>query len=103
MTDPSGSETYTYDNMGRQTELSKVIGSTTYLTIYTYNLGGEVTEITYPSGRNVYQYYDALGRLCAVGVSGGSCTTSTAYTNNYTFNTAQQVTVSITGTVLQPA
>ena len=92
MVDPSGSETYTYDNMGRQTELSKVIGSTTFNTSYTYNRGGDVTEISYPSGRNVYQYYDALGRLCSVGSSGGSCTTSTAYTNSYTYNTAQQVT-----------
>lgn len=92
MVDPSGSETYTYNNMGRQTELSKVIGSTTFNTYYTYNLGGEVTEITYPSGRNVYQYYDTLGRLCAVGASGASCTTGTTYTNSFTYNAAQQVT-----------
>jgi len=77
MTDPSGSETYSYDQMGRITQLGKTIGSTTYTTKYTYNAGGQLTQLTYPSGRNAYYSYDNVGHLCVVDVSGDtSCTPS---------------------------
>jgi len=92
MTDGSGSESYTYNNMGRIMQSSKVIGITTYNTGYTYNSGGEIAQITYPSGRVVQQSYDAVGRLCAVGTSGSTCSTGTTYATGVAYNTAQQVT-----------
>jgi RHS repeat-associated protein len=80
MTDPSGSETYTYDQMGHVTELAKVIGSTTYTIKYVYNTGGQLTQITYPSGRNVYNVYDNVGHLCLVSaVSATSCSSTSPY------------------------
>ncbi len=80
MTDPSGSETYTYDSMGRVTSLAKVIGSTTYNIGYQYNAGGQLTQVTYPSGRNVYYVYDNVGHLCLVSaISATSCSSSSPY------------------------
>ncbi|MGH9644472.1 MAG: RHS repeat domain-containing protein [Terriglobales bacterium] len=69
--DPSGSETFTYDPGGRVTQKQKVIGGTTYPTAYQYNAGGQLTRITYPSGRVVQQNVDNVGLLNSI-VSGGT-------------------------------
>jgi RHS repeat-associated protein len=91
-TDPSGSESYTYDQFGNVTQLAKIIGTTTYTTNYTYNLANELTQITYPSGRVVVQSVDAIGRLCAVGATGSTCSTGATYATSYGYNSAQQLT-----------
>src|ERR1700683_3868475 len=96
MTDPTGSETYTYDSsMGRVIALQKVIGTTTYTIDYTYNLAGEVVNTTYPSARLVVDSYDNIGRLC--GVTGAtppsSCgSASTTYASSIQYNSAFQLT-----------
>jgi RHS repeat-associated protein len=77
MTDPSGSESYTYDSMGDVLKLSKTIGSKTYATSYAYNSGGQLTQITYPSGRNVQYSYDNVGHLCLVAAATTNCSSST--------------------------
>ncbi len=92
MTDGVGSETYSYDALGRVSQVQKVITGTTYTTGYAYDLAGELTAITYPSGRVVQQSYDAIGRLCAVGASGSSCTAGTRYAQDFAYNAAAQVT-----------
>ncbi len=92
MTDGLGSETYSYDVLGRVTQVQKVISGTAYTTIYAYNLAGELTSITYPSGRVVQQSYDVAGRLCAVGASGSSCSAGPRYTQDFSYNPAGQVT-----------
>jgi RHS repeat-associated protein len=92
MTDGVGSETYTYNNLGELTALQKVIGGTTYPLGYAYNLGGELTAITYPSGRVVQQSFDTIGRLCSVGNSGSTCTSGTTFATGFSYNAAFQVT-----------
>ncbi len=77
MIDPSGSEGYTYDKIGRITTINKVVGSTTYSTKYAYNSGSQVTKLTYPSGRVVQYSYDNVGHLCLVAAATTNCTTST--------------------------
>jgi RHS repeat-associated protein len=72
MTDPSGSESYSYDTIGRVTQVTKVVGTTSYITKYSYNTGSELTKITYPSGRVVEYSYDHVGHLCEVAVSAGA-------------------------------
>jgi RHS repeat-associated protein len=67
--DPSGSEGFIYDAAGRVTQKLKAIGNTTYPTLYQYNAGGQLTQITYPSGRVVLQNVDNIGLLNAI-VSG---------------------------------
>ena len=37
LTDGAGSENYSYDILGRVTQLQKVISGTTYTTVYGYN------------------------------------------------------------------
>jgi hypothetical protein len=66
MTDGLGTESYTYDQLGRRTQVQKVIYNVTYTTSYTYNLAGEVVNMTYPSGRVVKNNYDAIGRTASV-------------------------------------
>lgn len=95
MIDPSGSETYTYNKLGQITQDQKVIGSSTYTTQYAYNAAGAATQLTYPSNHLVYQSYDAIGRLCEVAgtsISTACGTTTTPYTNGFTYNAANEVT-----------
>ncbi len=86
MTDGVGSETYTYDTLGRVTQVQKVISGATYTMGYEYNLAGELKKLTYPSGRQVEQQYDPIGRLTTV-LSG-----TTNYASSFTYNPAGQVT-----------
>ena len=90
MTDSSGSESYTYNSLEQLTQLQKVTGGTTYSLSYAHNFANELTQITYPSGRVVLKSYDAVGRPCAVGTSGSTCSTGTTYANGFTYNAAQQ-------------
>jgi len=88
ITDPSGSETITYDKAGRITQIQKVIGTTTYPIKYQYNAGGQITQITYPSGRAVTQSVDSIGRLLTV-ASGSTNYASIPSSNGY--NAAGQI------------
>jgi RHS repeat-associated protein len=91
ITDLSGSETYTYDatGAGRITQVQKVVGTTTYPINYQYNVAGEITQITYPSGRVVQQNVDLIGRLSSIADTKGS--TNTTRASGYTYNPAEQV------------
>jgi RHS repeat-associated protein len=90
MIDPTGSETSTYDILGRTTQVKKVINGTTYPILYGYNLASELTSMTYPSGRVVQPTVDAIGRLSTVAdtMSG----TNTTYASRFTYNPAFQIT-----------
>lgn len=84
--DGVGSENYSYDILGRKTQVQKVVSGTTYTLGYGYNLASEPTSITYPSGRVVQPQYDMIGRASTV-ASGG-----TNYASAFAYNPAQQVT-----------
>ncbi|HET8888524.1 MAG TPA: RHS repeat-associated core domain-containing protein, partial [Candidatus Angelobacter sp.] len=89
ITEGSNSHTFVYDNFGRITSDSQLIDTKTYLISYAYNLASQITSITYPSTtRVVVQNYDAIGRVCAIGASGSTCTTGTRYLNSPTYNAA---------------
>lgn len=96
MTDGVGSENYYYNALEQLTQLQKSINgtpSTTYITSYGYNIAGELTQITYPSGRMVQQSVDAIGRLCEIAPSTTGCgTAASPYVTGYSYNTASQVT-----------
>jgi RHS repeat-associated protein len=78
MTDASGSESYSYDASGRTTSVAKVVGAKTYNIGYQYNAGGELTQLTYPSGRIVQYSYDAVGNPCVVAATTSGCSNSTS-------------------------
>ncbi len=86
MTDGTGSESYTYDTLGRITQVTKLLDSVSYPTGYAYNLAGELTSVTYPSGRVVQHNYDPVGRLTKVFAG------ATTYADQYGYNVAGQVT-----------
>lgn len=88
VSDPSGSETYTYNQMGWVTGVQKTIGTTTFNLGYQYNAGGQITQITYPSGRIVQQNVDSIGRPQAI-VSGGTTFVSIPSSGGY--NAAGQI------------
>jgi RHS repeat-associated protein len=63
MTDGSGTQTWTYDSLGRMTTHTngnnKTVG-------YDYNIRGELTEIDYPNHGTVTRTYDDDGTLASV-------------------------------------
>ena len=90
MTDGVGSENYSYNALEQLTQLQKVIGSTTYTNQYAYNLAGELTNITYPSGRSIAQSIDSIGRLSSI--VGTLNSVQTTYASGYGYNVASQTT-----------
>jgi len=91
--DGLGSETYSYDSLGRATQLQKVINGITYSIGYGYNLAGELTSLTYPSGHVVQQSFDAIGRLCEIAPQTTGCGTATSpYASGYAYNPASEAT-----------
>lgn len=86
MADGTGSEVYTYDNMGRVTSVAKTISSVTYTANYAYNSDNTLQTLTYPSNRAIGQTYDAIGRLASI-TNGGSNALS-----SFSYNDASQPT-----------
>jgi len=72
------------------TQLQKVVGSTTYIVGYQYNLAGETTKITYPSGRAINQNVDAIGRLSSI--VGTLNNVNNTYASGFAYNPAFQTT-----------
>lgn len=60
MTDGTGTSKYTYDELDRLTESKN--GNSEVIK-YEYNLGNEITKITYPNGQAVIRKFDTAGRL----------------------------------------
>jgi len=91
LSDGVGSENYSYNALEQMTQLQKVIGTSTYPTSYAYNLAGELTQITYPSGRVVQQSVDTIGRLCEIAPSTTGCgTASSPYATGFAYTAANQ-------------
>jgi len=97
MTDPTGSEAYTYDALGRVTAMAKTINGVSYPLGYTYDFASDLTSITYPSGRVVQQTTDTLGRLQQITSSGVN------YVSNLAYNAAWQPTGFTYGNGVQAA
>ena len=88
ISDGLGTESYSYDQLGRNTQIQKTIYNVTYTTGYSYNLANEVSTLTYPSGRVVKNNVDAVGRISSV----QNNSTSANYASSIAYNPAQQVT-----------
>jgi len=84
--DGLGSESYTYDILGRITQTQKTISGTTYPFNYAYNSAGNLTSVTYPSGLVVQQNYDEIGRVSSI-LSG-----ATTYASTFAYNPSGQMT-----------
>ncbi|MBK8972595.1 MAG: hypothetical protein IPM37_15165 [Hahellaceae bacterium] len=64
--DSSGSTRYFYDDRGNVVRESRTIESKTYETRYAYDLADKLTQITYPSGRQVKYTFDSIGQIQSV-------------------------------------
>lgn len=67
MTDGPGSSTWTYDKMGHIATESRTTSSATKSTTYSYNQGGLLASITYPSGRTLNYTYNSPGSSNSAG------------------------------------
>lgn len=74
MTDPSGTSTYRYDALGRLTGEDRMVLGVGYATSYAYDGVGNLTSVTYPSGRVVSYSYDAANRAVSVSWQKGNTT-----------------------------
>ena len=74
--DASGSIQYTYNVLGQVTQEKKITSGVAYTIGYAYDLDGEVTRITYPSGRSVNYSRDSTGPTRAVAPPTTTSTTS---------------------------
>ncbi|MGC1686542.1 MAG: RHS repeat-associated core domain-containing protein, partial [Candidatus Acidiferrales bacterium] len=86
VTDGVGSETYTYDNLGRKTQEQQVINGNTYTIGYQHELDNKITSVTYPSTRVIQTTYDSIGRFS--GLSNGL----TIYAGSVTYGATSQIT-----------
>jgi RHS repeat-associated protein len=63
---PATALEYDYDRLGRVAAQRQGVGANTYALAYEYNLAGQLTKQTYPSGRAVTNAYDDAARLLSV-------------------------------------
>ncbi|WP_162149144.1 RHS repeat-associated core domain-containing protein [Asticcacaulis benevestitus] len=66
VTEQSGSTAYTYDAQGRVTTDAKTINGLSYSVQYAYDINGDVTQMTLPSGRVVTLTRDNSGLVTAI-------------------------------------
>ena len=107
MTDGSGTTNYTYDDAGRPTTVVNGAGAAVS---YAYNGRGDVTELTYPSGKKVTRAYDGANRMVSVTDWQGGTTrfaydpdgdlTTTKYPNGDTVVATYDKAAQATGTSL---
>jgi len=90
MSDGTGSESYAYDQLGRVTQLQKTVGGVAYTIGYGYNYASQLTSITYPSGRQITQTLDGIGRLTQI--AGSLNSVNTTYASAFGYNPAAEVT-----------
>jgi RHS repeat-associated protein len=87
MTDLAGSETYTYDALGRVATVTRTTDGVPYGTTTTYKTFGPPATVTYPDGEVVTYAYDAGGRLRWLHSNQGL-----TYASGMTYNAAGQLT-----------
>lgn len=106
LADGLGTTAYSYDVLGRPTNVQHIISGTTYNVGYQYNLAGSITALTYPSGRIINNTYDAIGRLNSVTGHGTNYITSVLYNaanqpTNFTMGSAVSLTAGYSADRLQ--
>ncbi|MFY9608376.1 MAG: RHS repeat-associated core domain-containing protein [Blastocatellia bacterium] len=88
-------ETYAFDSFTRPMSVTRTIPDhtwtnwKTYTTSYEYNLGGQPSKITYPSGQQVAVNHDNIGRTQSLTYNPGD---TSGYLTGMGYNIAGQVT-----------
>ncbi len=82
--DGSFSLYFSYDAQGRQSyQLSATTDGNWTYSLYAYDSGGRLSQVTYPTGRTVNYSYDAFGRVNQVSTTLGTVTTVLANSFQY--------------------
>src|SRR5215471_6194691 len=100
VTDGTGSETYTYDSLGRLGSKARTVDGNTYTTQYQYNQVNQLAIVTYPSGDRFRTDYESRGRILGEDNVDSSGNILTAYASSIGYNPAQQVTGMTLGNTL---
>lgn len=87
---PATSQIYNYDLMARVVDHQQIVGTETYSMSYGYDLGGNLKNQTYPSGRVVNYAFDDGARLSQVS-SGG-----TTYASQFDYSSSAGLLKSVT-------
>ena len=93
----SAGDYFSYDALGRNGLKIQQTGSVNYQVSASYNLAGDPTAITYPSGHTANYVYDSAGRTTNVSGNLGDGTTRT-YASTFIYNPAGQITQELFGT-----
>ncbi|HYB83300.1 MAG TPA: RHS repeat-associated core domain-containing protein [Mycobacterium sp.] len=83
--DASGSVQWAYDTLGRIVQETKTTAGVVYTIGYAYDADGNVTQITYPSGRTVGYARDALGRISGVTMQANAASAPVTLASNFAY------------------
>jgi len=87
-TDPANQVTstiaYAHDQRGRVTSETRILNAVQYVTGYSYDSAGRLSEVAYPSGRTVTYRFDSLGRVAAIDTTKAG--TAQALVSNVTYH-----------------
>ena len=83
ITDQAGTTAYEYDNKGQITKDTKVINAVTYITQYSYDGNGNLSQMTYPNGRTATYAYNTANQISQVDTTLSAVTTTLASTMTY--------------------
>ncbi len=81
--DAAGVTEYEYDDLGRLTDVTETRGALTFTTSFSYDLAGNVTGITLPSGRDITYTLNGNGQVSGVSAEVNSTPTSLASSITY--------------------
>ena len=76
--DQAGNSSYAYSAKGELIQETKIIQGRVYVTGYQFDKNGNLSTITYPSGRTVNYALDAADRVSSVTTTKGATTTTLA-------------------------
>ena len=83
ISDQAGTTAYEYDNKGQITKDTKVINAVTYITQYSYDGNGNLSQLTYPDGRTVTYAYNTANQISQVDTTLSAVTTTLASAMTY--------------------
>jgi RHS repeat-associated protein len=63
ITDAAGTESYSYDLLGRLSTRTRLLDSRSYSSQYLYNTANQMTTLIYPSGKRLRMNHDGRGRM----------------------------------------
>lgn len=85
LTDAAGTASFVSDAYGNRISEMRTIGGVTYTTSYGYDLAGNLTKITYPSGLIVNYQRDALGQISGVTMQVNAAAAPVTLASNITY------------------